>query len=109
MDGEVSREFIGVEEDVNGFPTELFEVTIDRDGQRKHYYQRVIRRLHHTGNGRLLSRPSASHAPGGFFDASSGLAWDSYTVRLHFERHHNGVPTQATCNPSAQRWLRRVV
>lgn len=40
MDGEVSRERIGFEE-LNGFSTELFEVTVEREGQRRQYYQWV--------------------------------------------------------------------
>ena len=40
MDGEVSRERIGSEE-LNGFSTELFEVTVEREGQRQQYYQWV--------------------------------------------------------------------
>jgi hypothetical protein len=40
MDGEVSRERIGSEE-LNGFSTELFEVTVEREGQRRQYYQWV--------------------------------------------------------------------
>ena len=40
MDGEVSRERIGSEE-LNGFSTDLFEVTVEREGQRRQYYQWV--------------------------------------------------------------------
>ena len=37
MDGEISREFVG-EETLNGYPTELFEVTVkDRDETRQYY------------------------------------------------------------------------
>ena len=40
MDGEVSRELIGKEE-LNGFPTELFEVTVMSKGEPRQYYQWV--------------------------------------------------------------------
>jgi hypothetical protein len=40
MDGEVAREFIGKEE-LNGFPTELFDVTVMTKGESKQYYQWV--------------------------------------------------------------------
>ena len=40
MDGEVARELIGKEE-LNGFPTELFEVTVMTKGESKQYYQWV--------------------------------------------------------------------
>jgi hypothetical protein len=40
MDGEVARELIGTE-DLNGFPTELFEVTVIVNGESKQYYQWV--------------------------------------------------------------------
>jgi hypothetical protein len=40
MDGEVARELIG-KEDLNGFPTELFEVTVMTKGEPKQYYQWV--------------------------------------------------------------------
>ncbi len=40
MDGEVAREFIGKEE-LNGFLTELFEVTVTTKGESKQYYQWV--------------------------------------------------------------------
>ncbi len=37
MEGEISREFVG-EETLNGYPTELFEVTVkDREGTRQYY------------------------------------------------------------------------
>lgn len=39
---EVHREFIGTEE-LNGYPTELFEVTTLRNGTRSHYYQWVTK------------------------------------------------------------------
>jgi hypothetical protein len=38
MEGEVAREFIGTE-DLNGFPTELFEVTVMAQGEPRRYYQ----------------------------------------------------------------------
>lgn len=40
MKGEKSREFIGTET-LNGYPTELFEVTVSGDGGDRHYYQWV--------------------------------------------------------------------
>lgn len=40
MGGEVAREFIG-KEDLNGYPTELFEVTVMMKGESKQYYQWV--------------------------------------------------------------------
>ncbi len=40
MDGEVSREFIGTET-FQGHPAELFEVTVSREGELRHYYQWV--------------------------------------------------------------------
>jgi hypothetical protein len=40
MDGEVSRELIGTE-DLNGFPTEMFEVTVMAKGEPERYYQWV--------------------------------------------------------------------
>lgn len=40
MKGELSREFIGTET-LNGYPTELFEVTVSGDGRDRHYYQWV--------------------------------------------------------------------
>lgn len=40
MDGEVAREFIGTE-DLNGYPTELFEVTVMVNGESRQYYQWV--------------------------------------------------------------------
>ena len=40
MDGEVARELIGKEE-LNGFPTELFEVTVMTQGESRQYYQWV--------------------------------------------------------------------
>lgn len=40
MEGEVSRELIGTET-LHGVPTELFEVTVEREGQREQYYQWV--------------------------------------------------------------------
>ncbi len=40
MDGEVARELIGTEE-VHGFPTELFEVTVIVNGEAKQYFQWV--------------------------------------------------------------------
>jgi len=40
MDGEVAREFIGTE-DLHGFPTELFEVTVRVNDESRRYYQWV--------------------------------------------------------------------
>jgi hypothetical protein len=42
MEGEISREFIGTE-DLNGYPTELFEVTTEVKGLRQRFYQWVTR------------------------------------------------------------------
>jgi hypothetical protein len=42
MDGEIKREFIGTE-DLNGYPTELFEVTTLSNGLRNQFYQWVTR------------------------------------------------------------------
>ena len=42
MDGEVAREFIGTE-DLNGYPTELFEVAVVVNGESRQYYQWVTR------------------------------------------------------------------
>jgi hypothetical protein len=42
MEGEVNREFIGTE-DLNGYPTELFEVTTVIKGKRSQFYQWVTR------------------------------------------------------------------
>lgn len=38
MEGEVSREFIG-DETLNGYPTELFEVTVAENGVTRQYYR----------------------------------------------------------------------
>jgi len=38
--GEVSRDLIGTEE-LNGYPTELFEVMVSRGGEKRQYYQWV--------------------------------------------------------------------
>lgn len=43
MTGELSREFIGTEM-LNGYPTELFEVTVSGDAGDRHYYQWVTQR-----------------------------------------------------------------
>ena len=40
MEGEVSREFVG-HETLNGYPTELFEVTVAESGQTRRYYRWV--------------------------------------------------------------------
>lgn len=42
MDGEVSREFVG-EEVLQGFPTELFEVTVKDNGEERQYYRWVTK------------------------------------------------------------------
>ena len=42
MEGEIKREFIGTE-DLNGYPTELFEVTTLINGLRLQFYQWVTR------------------------------------------------------------------
>ncbi len=42
MEGEINREFIGTE-DLNGYPTELFEVTTLINGLRHQFYQWVTR------------------------------------------------------------------
>lgn len=42
MEGEQSREFVGAEM-LNGYPTELFEVTVARDGGSRQYYQWVTK------------------------------------------------------------------
>lgn len=38
MERELSREYIGAEL-LNGHPTELFEVTVSENGDRRHYFQ----------------------------------------------------------------------
>ncbi len=40
MEGEIARELIGTEE-LHGYPTELFEVSVLREGERVMYYQWV--------------------------------------------------------------------
>ena len=42
MDGEVSREFVGYET-LNGYPTELFEVTVAEQGETRQYYRWVTK------------------------------------------------------------------
>jgi len=42
MEGEVSRELIG-DETLNGYPTELFEVTVAENGETQQYYQWVTK------------------------------------------------------------------
>ena len=42
MEGEVSREFVGGET-LNGYPTELFEVTVAESGQTRQYYRWVTK------------------------------------------------------------------
>jgi hypothetical protein len=42
MEGEVSREFIG-DEVLNGYPTELFEVTVAESGVTRQYYRWVTK------------------------------------------------------------------
>jgi hypothetical protein len=42
MEGELSREFVG-DETLNGFPTELFEVTVAESGGTRQYYQWVTK------------------------------------------------------------------
>jgi hypothetical protein len=42
MEGEVSREFIG-DEVLNGYPTELFEVTVAENGVTRQYYRWVTK------------------------------------------------------------------
>jgi hypothetical protein len=42
MEGEVSREFIG-DETLNGYPTELFEVTVAESGVTRQYYRWVTK------------------------------------------------------------------
>ena len=42
MDGEVSRELIGTE-DLNGYPTEMFEVAVMAKGEPQRYYQWVTK------------------------------------------------------------------
>jgi hypothetical protein len=42
MDGEVSREFVG-DEILNGYPTELFEVTVIENGETRQYYRWVTK------------------------------------------------------------------
>lgn len=42
MEGEVSREFIG-DETLNGYPTELFEVTVAENGVTRRYYRWVTK------------------------------------------------------------------
>ena len=42
MEGEVSRELVG-DETLNGYPTELFEVTVTENGETRQYYQWVTK------------------------------------------------------------------
>jgi hypothetical protein len=42
MEGEVSRELVG-DETLNGYPTELFEVTVAQNGETRQYYQWVTK------------------------------------------------------------------
>ena len=42
MEGELSREFVG-DETLNGYPTELFEVTVAENGETRQYYQWVTK------------------------------------------------------------------
>jgi hypothetical protein len=42
MEGEILREFIG-DETLNGYPTELFEVTVAGNGQTRQYYRWVTK------------------------------------------------------------------
>ena len=42
MEGEVSRELVG-DETLNGYPTELFEVTVAENGETQQYYQWVTK------------------------------------------------------------------
>lgn len=42
MEGEISREFIGYET-LNGYPTELFEVTVEENGVTRQYYRWVTK------------------------------------------------------------------
>ena len=42
MEGEVSREFVG-DEMLNGYPTELFEVTVAESGEPRQYYRWVTK------------------------------------------------------------------
>jgi hypothetical protein len=42
MEGELSRELVG-EQTLNGYPTELFEVTVLENGGERHYYQWVTK------------------------------------------------------------------
>jgi hypothetical protein len=42
MEGEVSRELVG-DEMLNGYPTELFEVTVTENGETRQYYQWVTK------------------------------------------------------------------
>ena len=42
MEGELSREFVGVQT-LDGYPTELFEVTVAENGGPRQYYQWVTK------------------------------------------------------------------
>ena len=42
MEGELSREFVG-DQILNGYPTELFEVTVAEGGESRQYYQWVTK------------------------------------------------------------------
>jgi hypothetical protein len=42
MDGEISRELVG-DETLNGYPTELFEVTVAENGETRQYYRWVTK------------------------------------------------------------------
>ena len=42
MEGELSREFVG-DQTLNGYPTELFEVTVAENGESRQYYRWVTK------------------------------------------------------------------
>ena len=42
MEGELSREFVG-DQTLNGYPTELFDVTVAENGETRQYYQWVTK------------------------------------------------------------------
>jgi hypothetical protein len=42
MEGELAREFVGAQM-LNGYPTELFEVTVSENGETKQFYQWVTK------------------------------------------------------------------
>jgi hypothetical protein len=88
MEGEVNREFIGTE-DLNGYPTELFEVTTVINGRRSQFYQWVTRderfsmkTISKAGDWALEYRNvKFIRQSGRFFEPPYGFAEDYYLPR----------------------------